>query len=665
MPANFFYGIEFNQKSSLGKEKKGPDTRIGKTSIRKKGGHGLAHFLRRFAIRMWHDNPARHPITPVSTETEKMCEAAQVIFVEIVGPIIFSAGTKFPLAFSRRAGDNRCKSVAGRLSMLMSEDAVMIDQARALVEKQVRRVWLRLFFQVVVQSLVTCWAIGLLLAMFWFLLRPFAFADSDEIVRWTVPAVLLWLSTLAGLLLAWTRRPDCVASSLALDEKFGLRERVTTFLTLPADQLDSLAGQALLRDVTAHLTKLQVSTEFPLRIPLPQLLLPAGAFALALLAIVLEPMLGNLKFSSQIVAEERRQVVDAKEIQQKLDDIKKIVNQRNQEQQPKSEELKKMEEEFAKLLNQPLDAKNEDKIRERINEFRKLEDKMKERADGLQDKREKINRLKDQLEKLGLDKDKTLKDGPAKDFEEALRKGDLDKAKAALEKLVKDLKNGKLDEKQQKELAEQFKKLQDKLEKLANEDEFMQKLKKDLKEGKITKEDLAREMENFKHLQDLADILGELKEGLGKADGKEGGDKLDKLMKRFEELELTEKEIGDLLRDQEEIENALNLLMDGVDGDGDWLGGSGRPGRRRPIDPNDPNSKIVDERSRAKADLKGAQRITGYSRGGTFSKIPPQSVEGAFRQAAQDSPEALDRQRIPDDAAGITRGYFNKLGNQK
>ena len=43
-----------------------------------------------------------------------------------------------------------------------------------------------------------------------------------------------------------------------------------------------------------------------------------------------------------------------------------------------------------------------------------------------------------------------LKEGAAKDLEDALIKGDFDKAKAALEKLAKELKNDKLDAAQAK-----------------------------------------------------------------------------------------------------------------------------------------------------------------------------------------------------------------------
>ena len=58
-------------------------------------------------------------------------------------------------------------------------------------------------------------------------------------------------------------------------------------------------------------------------------------------------------------------------------------------------------------------------------------------------------------------------------------------------------------------------------------------------------------------------------------------------------------------------------------------------------------------------------KTTANVLGGTFNRIPAQSVDGAFKQAAQEAPEALERQRIPEDAAEMTREYFRKLSNQK
>ena len=51
--------------------------------------------------------------------------------------------------------------------------------------------------------------------------------------------------------------------------------------------------------------------------------------------------------------------------------------------------------------------------------------------------------------------------------------------------------------------------------------------------------------------------------------------------------------------------------------------------------------------------------------GGSFSKIPAQEVTNSFQHAEQEASEVLDRQRIPADAADITKGYFQRLGGQK
>jgi len=98
---------------------------------------------------------------------------------------------------------------------------------------------------------------------------------------------------------------------------------------------------------------------------------------------------------------------------------------------------------------------------------------------------------------------------------------------------------------------------------------------------------------------------------------------------------------------------------------GNGLGGGRVPGTLRPVDPNDPNSRIKNERVKAQVNPNSQQRITGFTKGGTFTKVPAKQVEGEFRQAAQQAPEAIDRQRIPDDYQPFTRGYFRRLGNQK
>jgi hypothetical protein len=217
-----------------------------------------------------------------------------------------------------------------------------------------------------------------------------------------------------------------------------------------------------------------------------------------------------------------------------------------------------------------------------------------------------------------------------------------------------------------------MKKLGDKLQKLMEKDDLRQQMKKDLDEGKINKEQFDNAMKRFQDLQELADKLGDAQEALAKGDTKKAGEKLDELGNRLGDTELTEQEIRDLLRDQGEIDDATRLMMAAMNGEGDdgdddpdGKGEGKRPGGRRRANPNDPNSKIKDERTRVQVDPKGAQRMTGYSRGGTFNKVPARDVGSALKQAAQDGPDALDRQRIPEDAQPFVRGFFKELGNQK
>ena len=99
---------------------------------------------------------------------------------------------------------------------------------------------------------------------------------------------------LAAGVLTWLRAPSSLAAALELDERFGLRERVTTLLTLTEEQAQSPAGQALLADVEQHVQSLQVRSRFPLQVAWQKLLFPAVAAVLAVLAVFFEPDLSTL-----------------------------------------------------------------------------------------------------------------------------------------------------------------------------------------------------------------------------------------------------------------------------------------------------------------------------------------------------------------------------------
>jgi hypothetical protein len=539
----------------------------------------------------------------------------------------------------------------------------MDNSLRSVVELQVRRVRRRLLMQSVLHSLVLCGSAALLLSALWFLARPLLFAGAGEEWRWGVPAAFLALATIGGVVLGWMRTPNLVASALALDSQFALKERVTTLLTLTPHLADSPAGQALLQDVAPRVQKLHVAGGFPLTLPWKFGLMPLGAMVIALTACFVDPLLGSLRFGALAATPNPEQKIDSNEIQKQLDKLINVAKETKNPDAEKSKEMQELLDEWEKLVNKPVDPNNAEQVRERVSEMRTLEQKMKERVHELKADAHKNDTLKKLLEKLG-DDGRKLKEGPAKDFEDALKAGDFQKAKDALDKLNKQLADQKLSPEQQKELAEQFKQIQEKVQKLM-EKEVEKKVKKDFDEGRIDKEQFDREMkEKTKELQELANLLGECKECLGNDDGN-AAEALAKLSKKFEDIELTDAELDEILRNMEALNEAALGIAQGLGEDGNGMGEGGPPGGIRPIDPNDPNSKIINQRQQAKADPTSSQRIVGYSPGGNFTKIPAKEVGGAFKQAVQQAPEAIERQNIPEDVADIARGYFKKLGGQK
>jgi uncharacterized coiled-coil DUF342 family protein len=542
----------------------------------------------------------------------------------------------------------------------------MNTSPRVLVEQQVRKVRRRLMLQTLLHTLLVAWAAALVATAVWFLIRPLAFPDAAAWLRWAIPAIFLGFGTLTALVWTWMTAPPLMAASLALDERCDLKERITTFLMLPDSMITSSAGQALLEDVQHQLATLNTAGKFPIRVRWQTALAPVLACVLVLGASLLGPTLGSISFARNETKVNND--IDAKEIQQQLDNLRKA-SFTPKDPELKSEEFKELEAAWDKLVNKPLDPNNEDKIRERVNEMKNLEEAFKQRAEALKNQLGKTKELMNLLEQLALD-DKKLTAGPAKDLEDALSKGNLEKAREILEKLAKDLKDGKLDPQKQKEMAKQFEQLQKNLERLLQRDDLKKQLQEKFKKGEITKEQLDRELKNLKNLaqempdlKELADLIGECKECMKDGDGEKAADALGKGKDRLKTIELSEDELQELMDRLEDLEDAENAIRAQLQGNG--MGGGPRPGAERPIDPDDPNSKIVNERQKARVDPRGTHRVTGFAKGGTFQKVPAKEIGGAFRQAAQDAPEALDRQRIPQDAADIARGYFSKLGRQE
>jgi hypothetical protein len=567
----------------------------------------------------------------------------------------------------------------------------MTSKAVARLPRPLSRARRRLFVQELLDGFVRWWAGALALAAAWFLVQPFFTGAVDDSLRWGIAAGVFGLATVAAVVRTCRRSPGPLDVALAVDERFGLAERVTTSLSLSEAEAASPAGQALLADVDKRLAPLDVRSRFPVRLSRSAALVPAAAVALALVALFYDPHFGSA--SDGAGKDNERSLAAARDLEQKVKELKKRSLKDRPSDADKSKELKELEDAWKRLLEQKLDANDKEKVREQAQALRTLEEKMKDRMQDVRaqlDKNKAVLKQLQQLQKTGPDGKKAEpKDGPAKDVEEALAKGKLDQAQEALEKLHKKLAEEKLDKKELKQLEEQLKDMKDRLQRLGDQQDKKDELQRQKDQGKLTdeqmkeaQEELEREAQDLQDLKDLAEMLKDVQDDLKNGKKGEAAGKLKKMAGRLKKMELGEEEMRELEKNGQEAaelrEAMLQRLNDGRPGDqqGDQKGNQqgnpngnaldrvGSPGGKRPTG-KDRETGSKTERQPGELDPRGGLRVSGFSKGGTFTKVPAKEIQGTFRRAEQEAPEAIERQRVSPEEAEMLKGYYENLGGQK
>jgi hypothetical protein len=569
-----------------------------------------------------------------------------------------------------------------------------------LLDQQISRVRRRLFLQKLLTYLVWSLVAALAAAAVWFLLQPLLIVDAAPWLRWTVLGAAVGVAALGSFGLAMLKAPSAVTAALSLDERFQLRERVTTSLTLEPALINSPAGQALLADVNRKLDPVRVGDRFPVKVPWTAWLVPAGAAAIALLAVFYNPVLNTVNAS---VDQKEALNPEAKsEIEKKLEKLKKHEPKPN-EPRPKSEELAKIEAELDKFAKKA--PENKDEANELINKMTEMEDKIKKAQQDLHDKDEARREAMKQIDRIMK---KQPKNGPANELKKALEKNDLKKAEDELDKLSQQLqaedkaeklkkkledpnlskeerdktekeldkvKDQQLTKEQKEQLQDQIGEMKEKLERLSRkQEEKEQELKDMAKKGEIDPEQLKKELENLdkskmsdKELQDLqklAEKLGECQQCMKDGKNGEAGKKLEELADELDQLDQeadgTGKALKKKLQELQEAKKSVCEGRDGEPGDKDWAKGGGQATGRRPIVEDDNTGKET-KRERSQLDNSSVRVVDHVPGQGMKSPKSQEELREDIKRASQDAPEAIDRMRLPKSAGDMTRGYFDKL----
>jgi chemotaxis protein histidine kinase CheA len=495
---------------------------------------------------------------------------------------------------------------------------------------------------------------------------------------WTGGALGIGLLFAAGYTYAVRRKP--LEAAIEIDRRFGLKERVSSTLSLAPTELESEAGRALMDDAVRRVSRIDVREQFRLsgnwRALLP--LVPA------ILLFVVAFLVPNAVPRKNASANEKA-IATAEQMKKVSEELRKKIEQKKKEAEEKGlkeaefEAIKKFQEGLEKLqAKDNLDKKN---TLIKINELTKELEKRRDQLGG-------ADEMKKQFEQM-----KNVERGPADKLAKAIKEGEFQKALEEMKKLQEDLAKGDLTQEQKEKLAEQLEQMKQKLEQAAAAHEqakkdLEQQIKKKQQEG--DKEGAAKmqqqldkmnqKNQRLDKMQEMASKLGQCSKCLKEGDGDGAKAQLDQIGKELKEMqkEMEEmKAIDDVMNEVAQAKNAIGKDGDGdqmngdqfnPDGDGDMRnGGNGLgPGDRgygaRPYQEVDTANYDSQVRGKPK---KGEAVRAGDADGPNVAGATKEEVKQAILSSVSKDSDALLDDKLPRAERDHAREYFKRVRGGK
>lgn len=541
---------------------------------------------------------------------------------------------------------------------------------------QVKRAQARLTRQLFVNRLLLSLFIAIALAVI-------AIAVPKVAVVEDLPADWHWYclggGLLGGILAAsiWTaisHRSELDAA-VEIDSRFGLRERIASTLSLPPEEVDTPAGQALMTDALRSIRNVEVHQRFPLQLE-RRAWLPLVS---ATIAFVLVSLVDNRDAQSgpdPQADQQAKEQVDAatKKLRERLIERRKQAAEKGlKEAEGLFRELEKESEKLAKASD--VDRK---KAMVKLNDL----------AKQLQQRREKLGgdkQLRKQLENM-----KNLSKGPADKMFEAMKKGDWQAAQQELKKLQQKLAKGELGDAEKKELSKQLEQLQKKMaEAQEKREQAMKDLQKQIEQqkqqgnmqraGELQQkmDQMQQQQQQMKMMQKMAQKAGECQECMKQGDQDGAAQAMQEMMQSMEQMQqqMSETEMLDAAMDQlqmakdsmscsecqgEGCQSCMSMAMS--DKFSDKMGGKGMgAGRGSGPRPDEKNSvNFRDSRVRQKPG-KGAMVLEGEADGPNFRGQVGESIKQEMSAATVEAADPTVVEQLPKSRREHAEEFFNLL----
>jgi chemotaxis protein histidine kinase CheA len=416
-----------------------------------------------------------------------------------------------------------------------------MDQILAQVFRARRRLWLELFLN----RLFTCLFAALAVAIV-------AIAVPKIVAVPNLPAHWTWWCAIGGIgggtvaALAWTlmRGLSTLDAAVELDRRFELRERVSSSLALTPEAIETPAGQALLHDAARAIERVEVGSRFGITLPQRRWLpVVTTLFAFVLLSLV-ENQTAQSGIDPQAAAQAKAQRENvSKELKKRLVERKKKAAAKGLKEA--SGLFEQLEKETEKLRKNP--QADQKKSLVKLNDLAKQLEKRRSEVGSKEEMRKSL---------ANLDK---LNKGPAEKMAEAMKNGDWQKALEELKSLNEQLKKGELSEEAKKALAEQLKKLQEKLAETAQAheksiDELKKQIQQQQEKGNLAEagelqqklDQMQAQQSQMDKLNQLGQKMGQAQEAMKQGDTSKASEAMEQMMQEMESLDAAMQE-GEML----------------------------------------------------------------------------------------------------------------------
>ncbi len=477
--------------------------------------------------------------------------------------------------------------------------------------------------------------------------------------------------------------PSIELVAVEVDKRYGLRERLSSSLTLHDEERESAFGLALTADAEKRADQLAVSDRFGLR-PTKVGLLPVSIVPLlAVVLLVVEPI--SESNASSLSQAEMQQ---AKQVQTAAAQLKKRIQQHRRKAE--SEGLKEAQELFEKMEAEL------DKITSREDLNRKdAMIAMNDLKKQLEERREELG-SSEQLRRAMSQMD-GLESGPGEKIAKSMEQGDFGKAEEMAKQLASQMRDGKLSDQQKEQLKKQVEQMKNALKKAAEEHEQKKKELQDQieqarREGRG--EDAAKMQQQLNQLQQkdsqmqqmgqMAEAMNQAAQAMEQGDASQAADALEKMADQLGEMQQEMSELEDLQSAMDQLSQSKNQMRcekcggggcsqcqgQGMgqnfgqgqgQGEGDGLGAGSGFGDR-PEQEEDTNTYETQVRGQVK---KGRAIIAGFADGPNRKGVSREDVKAAIESSLTEESDPSENQVLPRTEREHAQQYFDQLREGK